>query len=149
MGAHPVACGAAGSVGGLEESGDDMMNGPLQSLGVALVAVTVAQTAPVSVGELLSDPDRFRGQPVTVRGTMSDFREHVTRRRTRYYTFDLGDGTQTVRVISYEKPRCQAGAATVEGTFDHVKWRVRVSYSYEKITAWNVTCFRGHELKMQ
>ena len=62
MEAHAVARDAASGVGGLEESGDDMMNGPLQSLGVALVAVTVAQTAPVSVGELLSDPDRFRGQ---------------------------------------------------------------------------------------
>jgi len=35
----------------------------------------------------------------------------------------------------------------VEGTFEQVKWRVRVSYSYEKITAWNVTRFRGHEPK--
>ena len=66
---------------------------------------------------------------MTVSGTMSDFREHVTRTRTPYYTFDFGDGTQTVQVVSYEKPPCQAGAAMVEGTFDHVKWRVRVSYS--------------------
>jgi len=91
------------------------MSGPLLSFGVALVAVTAAQAAPVSVGELLADPDRFRGQPVAVSGTMSRFREHVTHTRTRYYTFDFGDGTQTVRVTSYEKPQCQAGAATVEG----------------------------------
>ncbi len=123
------------------------MSGPLLSFGVALVAVTAAQAAPVSVGELLADPDHFRGQPVAVIGTMSRFREHVTRTRTRYYTFDFGDGTQTVRVTSYEKPQCQAGAATVEGTFEQVKWRVRVNYSSEKITAWNVTCFRGHEPK--
>jgi hypothetical protein len=89
------------------------MSGALLSLGVALVAVTATQAAAVSVDELLSNPDRFRGQPVTVSGTMSDFREHVTRMRTRYYTFDFGDGTQTVHVISYEKPRCQAGAARV------------------------------------
>ncbi len=112
-------------------------------LGLALIA----QAAPISVGELLSDPDRFRGQPVTVGGTMSDFREHVTRTRTRYYTFYFGDGTQTVHVVSYEKPPCQAGPAMVEGTFEQVKWRVRVSYSYEKLTAWNVTRFRGHEPK--
>jgi hypothetical protein len=105
--------------------------------------VLIAQAAPISVGELLSDPDRFRGQPVTVSGTMSDFREHVTRTRTPYYTFDFGDGTQTVHVVSYEKPPCQAGAAMVEGTFEQVKWRVRVGYSYEKTTAWNVTCFPG------
>ena len=72
---------------------------------------------------------------------MSDLRENVTRRRTRYYTFDLGDGTQTVHVISFEKPRCRAGAAMVEGTFDQAKWRARVNYSDEKITARNVVCF--------
>ena len=109
--------------------------------------VLIAQAAPVSVGELLSDPDRFRDQPVTVSGTMGDFREHVTRTRTRYYTFNLADGTQIIRVISYEKPQCQGGAATVEGTFEQVKWRVKVNYSYEKLTAWNVTCFLGHEPK--
>jgi hypothetical protein len=123
------------------------MSGPLLSFAVALVAVTAAQAAPISVGELLSDPDRFRGQPVSVSGTMSDFREHITRMRTRYYTFDFGDGTQIVRVVSYEKPQCQAGAAIVDGAFERVKWRVNVSYSYEKITAWNVTCLQGHELK--
>jgi hypothetical protein len=50
-------------------------------------------------------------------------------------------------VTSYEKPECQSGAATVEGTFEQVKRRVKVNYSYEKITAWNVTCFLGHEPK--
>ena len=112
------------------------MSGALLSLGAALVAVTAAQAAPVSVGELLSDPDRFRGQPVSVIGTMSRLREYITRRgRTPYYTFEFGDGAQTVRVISYEKPQCQAGAAIVEGTFEQVKWRVRVNYSYEEIAA--------------
>jgi hypothetical protein len=130
-------------------SGGDTMSGPLQSFGVALVAVTVAQAAPVSVGELLSGPDRFRGQPVAVIGTISRFREHVTRTRTRYYTFDFSDGTQTVRVISYEKPQCQAGAATVDGTFEQVKWRVKANYSYDEIVARNVICFRGQGPKTE
>jgi hypothetical protein len=126
------------------------MSGALLSLGAALVAVTAAQAAPVSVGELLADPDRFRGQPVSVIGTMSRLREYITRRgRTPYYTFEFGDGAQTVRVISYEKPQCQAGAAIVEGTFEQVKWRVRVNYSYEEIAARNVTCVFGHEPKMK
>ncbi len=79
------------------------MNGALLSLGVALVAVTASQAAPVSVGELLSDLDRFRDRPVIVSGTISQFREHVTRTGTRYYTFDFSDGTQTVRVTAFEK----------------------------------------------
>jgi hypothetical protein len=123
------------------------MSGALLSLGAALVAITVAQAAPLSVGELLSNPDRFRDQPVIVSGTMSHFREHVTHTGTSYYTFDFGGSTQTIRVVSFEKPRCRAGAATVEGTFEQMKWRTRVNYSYEEITAWNVICFRGHEPK--
>jgi len=130
-------------VGGVEEGGGDMLSSPLLSLGVALVAVTAAQAAPISVGELLSDPDRFRDQPVTVGGTMSNFREHVSRTGTRSYTFDFSDGTQTIHVVSYEKPQCQSGAATVEGTFEQLKWRSKVNYSYEEIKAWNVTCVRG------
>jgi hypothetical protein len=86
-----------------------MMSGALVPIGVALVAVAAAQVAPVSVGELLSNPDRFRDQPVTVSGTMSDLRENVTRQRTHYYTFDLSDGTQTVHVVSYQKPQCRGG----------------------------------------
>jgi len=35
------------------------------------------------------------------------------------YTFDLSDGMETVHVISFQKPPCQFGAATVEGTFGH------------------------------
>jgi hypothetical protein len=47
-------------------------------------------------------------------------RSAVTRTGTLYYTFD-GDDTQTVRVISIEKPQCRAEAATAEGTFQQVK----------------------------
>jgi hypothetical protein len=143
MGAHAVARGSKCGMGGAAERGGDTMRRALLSLGGALVAITVAQAAPVSVGELLSDPDRFRDRPVTVSGMMSHFREHVTHTGTPYYTFDFGDGAQTVRVISYEKPQCQAGAATVEGTFAQVKWRARVNYTYEEIAARNVICFRG------
>ena len=35
--------------------------------------------------------------------------------------------------------------ATVAGTFQQVKWRVRVNYSYEEIMARSVICFRGPE----
>jgi hypothetical protein len=128
-----------------------MMSGLLLSVGVALVAVTAAAlAAPVSLDEILSNPDRFRGQPVTVSGTISNFREHVTRKgRTPFYTFDFGNGTRTVLVISFEKPQCRAGAATVEGIFDQVKWRRRVNYSYEEITALNVICFRGDGSKTE
>jgi len=54
-----VARDATRGVGGAEEGGDDTMSSALLTLGAALVAVTAAQAAPVSVNEILSDPDRF------------------------------------------------------------------------------------------
>jgi hypothetical protein len=102
--------------------------------------VLVAQAAPLSVSELLADFDRFNGQPVTVTGTISNFRGNTLRRGGPVYTFDLSDGMDTVHVIMFAKPSCQSGAATIEGTFQGVKQRVKVTYPFEEITARNVTC---------
>jgi len=105
-------------------------------LGVMLVA----QATALSLSELLSNPDRFHMQPVTVTGTISNFRGNPLRRGGPMYTFDLSDGTGIVHVTAFAKPACQSGAATVEGTFGHAKWRVNASYSFEEITAQNVIC---------
>jgi len=105
-------------------------------LGVMLVT----QLAPHSVSELLGNADHFNGQPVTVIGTMSNFRANRLRHGGPMYTFDLSDGTGTVHVTAFVKPPCQSGAATVEGTFGHAKWRVNARYSLEEITALNVIC---------
>jgi len=132
MGTHTVACGAEGGVGGIEAGGEDGMNTTL-----ILAMVLVAQSALVSVSELVADPDRFNGQPVIVSGTISSYREGATLRGSRYYTFDLGDGTHTVVVIALGEPPCRSGAATVEGTFE--RWSVKSS-SLDEITARNVIC---------
>ena len=105
-----------------------------------LGVVLVAQAAPRSVSELLADLDRFNGQPVTVTGTMSNFRGNPLRRGGPVYTFDLRDGMETVHVTMFTKPLCQSGAATVEGTFQRMKRRGNVNDSFEEITARNVTC---------
>jgi hypothetical protein len=102
-------------------------------LGLALVA----QAAPISVSELLADPERFNGQPVMVSGLISSYREGVTSRGSRYYTFDISDGTATVLVIALGEPPCQSGAVTVEGTFE--RWAT-MSDSLDAITAQNVIC---------
>ena len=107
---------------------------------IRLGLVLIAQAAPLSVSALLGNPDRFNGQPVTVSGTMSNFRGNSLRRGSPLYTFDLGDGTETVHVISFLKPPCRSGTATVEGTFEQVKRRVNASYTYDEITARNVIC---------
>jgi len=80
-------------------------------------AVTAAQAAPVSVANSSLIPTASAASRWRQRDD-ERFREHVTRTGTRYYTFYFGDGTQTIYVVSYEKPQCQAGAATVEGTFE-------------------------------
>jgi hypothetical protein len=104
-------------------------------LGVMLVT----QLAPHSVSELLANADRFHGQPVTVIGTMSNFR--ATRlHHGGLYTFDLSDGTETVYVVAFAKPPCESGAATVEGTFETVKRRIKASDPVQEITAHNVIC---------
>ncbi len=92
-----------------------------------------------SPSAILSDPARFDGQPVTIHGTVTNLRETVSRRGNPYYTFDLNDGTRAVRVFSFGKAACRAGAATVEGTFEQVK-RVGGSTFRNEVTATQVTC---------
>ena len=101
-------------------------------LGLALAS----QAAPVSMSELLADPERFSGRPVMVSGTISSYREGATSRGSRYYTFDLSDGSETVLVIALGEPPCQSGAVTVEGTFE--RWAT--SDSLDAIKAQNVIC---------
>ncbi len=74
---------------------------------------------------------------MTVAGTMHNFRGNPLRRGGPTYTFDLDDGIATVHVISFAKPPCESGPATVEGTFAaaKIKRRVPASYSFEEITA--------------
>ena len=113
------------------------MNAVIIHLGVVLIA----QAAPLSVGELLANADRFNGQPVTVAGIISNFRGQPLRRGGAVYTFDLSDGAATVHVTMFvTKPMCHSGAAMLEGTFGQTKWRVNATYSLVEITAQAVTC---------
>src|SRR5262245_6359520 len=87
------------------------MNAPF-ILGLALIA----QAAPLSVSELLTNSDRFNGQRVTISGTMNNLRGSTWHRGTRRYTFDLGDGKGTIYIISFENPPCRSGAVYVTRT---------------------------------
>jgi len=113
---------------------------PLTNATSILGVVLVAQAAPLLVSELLTNADRFSGRPVTVIGTMSDFRANRLRHGGPLYTFDLRDGTEKVHVLAFAKPPCESGAATVEGTFETVKRRLQTSYPLQEITAHNVIC---------
>src|SRR5262249_59379051 len=68
------------------------------------------------------------------------FRANRLRHGGPVYTFDLTDGTETVHVVAFAKPPCESGAATVEGTFETVKRRIKASYPLQEFTAHNVIC---------
>jgi hypothetical protein len=110
-------------------------------INVALIhfaLVLFAQAAPGSLGELLGHPDRFSERSVRGTGTISNVREGGLRRP--YYTFDLSDGIDTIRVIAFGTPPCRSGAATVDGTFGQMKRPMRVRDSYDEIMAQSVIC---------
>jgi hypothetical protein len=111
-------------------------------LGAALTpAVAAAQAAPVSVDEILSNPDRFDGQMVTVEGTMIDLKRRVSRFGDPVYKFYLSDGNQAIRVISPGSPPCLSGAVMVEGTFAKIKRGLSVHYNV--VSASRVICRQG------
>lgn len=108
---------------------------------LVLVVVGIATAEPVrtSPREVLANADRFDGQVVTISGTITNFREAVSRRGHPYYTFDLSDGKEAVRVFSFGKSPCHSGRVTVDGTFEKVKQQGRYMFRNE-ITAITVTC---------
>src|SRR5215467_9511658 len=90
-----------------------------------LLAVTVAHAVNTAPSEILTTPDRFDGQAVTLNGIITNLRERVSLRGNPYYTFDLSDGKQAIRVFSFGKAPRRSGGATVEGTFEKVKQQGR------------------------
>jgi hypothetical protein len=105
---------------------------------IYLGLLLVAQTEYRSVSELLSHADRLHGQPVAVSGTMTNIREIVSHRGYRRYSFDLTDGTQTVKVLAYDLAPCRSGPVKLEGVFEQGKREGKVGY--DKIVASSVVC---------
>ena len=114
-------------------------------LGVALVFLLVllpgslAQAVSTSPNAILTNPDRFDGQAVTLTGTMTNLRERVSGAGNPYYTFDLSDGTRAIRVFSFGQAPCKSGQVTVDGTFQAVKRQGRYTF-HNEVTATKVTC---------
>ncbi len=106
---------------------------------LTVVIVRHASALDATPGAILANPDRFDGKAVTVRGTIANFRETISRRGNPYYTFDLSDGTGAIHVFSFGKAPCRSGPVIVEGTFARVK-QVSGRTFYNEITATQVTC---------
>jgi hypothetical protein len=97
------------------------------------------QALSASPSEILANADRFDRQPVVVTGVITNVQERVSRAGNAYYTVDLSDGEQSVRVFSFGRAPCRAGAATVEGTFEKAKQQGRYTF-HNEVTATRVLC---------
>ena len=106
---------------------------------LAVTALASAQAVSTSPSDILANPDRFDGQAITIRGTVTNLQERVSRAGNPYYTLDLRDGKQAIRIFSFGTAPCRAGTATVEGTFAKAKQQGRYTF-YNEVTATRVTC---------
>jgi hypothetical protein len=106
---------------------------------LAVTALASAQAVSTSPSDILANPDRFDGQAITIGGTVTNLQERVSRAGNPYYTLDLRDGKQAIRIFSFGTAPCRAGTATVEGTFAKVKQQGRYTF-YNEVTATRVTC---------
>jgi hypothetical protein len=106
---------------------------------LAVAALASAQAVSSTPTDILRDPDRFDGQAVTIRGALTNLQERVSRAGNPYYTIDLSDGKQAIRVFSFGTAPCRTGAATVEGTFAKVKQQGRYTF-HNEVTASSMTC---------
>ena len=77
-----------------------------------------------SPSELLGNSGFFNGKTITISGTVVNLQQGASPAGKGYYTFDLSDGAEAVHVVSTGKPRCKAGRATVDGTFDGVRRQI-------------------------
>ena len=71
---------------------------------LALLVVTLplpAWSLETSAEEILRSPDRFDGQVVTLRGTVTALRVRVSKIGNAYYTFTLRPGSQGPTVFSF------------------------------------------------
>lgn len=96
-------------------------------------ASAAAQSTATSPSEILMNANRFDGHEITVRGSIANLREHTSLVGRRSYTFDLGDGQQSVRVFASGRPPCQAGPVLVDGRFQKQQ-------AHQFILAAKVTC---------
>ena len=104
-----------------------------------LLSPLLAHALTATPAEILANPDRFDRQTVTLSGTITNLGQTVSRRGNPYYTFDLSDGRQAIRVFSFGTAPCRSGGATVDGVFEKVK-RVSGRTFYSEVTASRVTC---------
>src|SRR5437870_2623384 len=107
---------------------------------ILILAACTAHALDVSPREILENPDRFDGRPVTVSGMILNLRETISQKGNPYYTFNLSDNGSAVRVFSFGSSPCRDGSrVTVAGVFRREKHVGRYTFRNE-VDADTVKC---------
>jgi DNA polymerase III alpha subunit len=106
---------------------------------LALATSARAQAPNSSPSEILANPGQFDGKAVTITGTITNVQERISQAGNPYYTVDLSDGKQAIRVFSFGSAICLTGRATVEGTFKRVTQQAGYTF-FNEVAAMRVMC---------
>jgi hypothetical protein len=112
----------------------------LASVSVTWVLAPPARAFEATTSAILSAPERYDKQTVTLSGSVRNLSQRMSQRGNAYYTFDLQDITGRMRVFSFGQASCPEGRqATVDGTFEMVKSVGGYTF-YNEVTASRVMC---------
>lgn len=88
----------------------------------AVCALPVLAAPQVGIRAVVQDPDRYDGKVVSVVGTITAYRERVSRAGNPYTTFRLTDGEASLSVFVWERQGLRDGQRIrVTGTFAKAK----------------------------
>ncbi len=121
---------------GVKERHAMRLKGALRPLSVFILALLLLlpsrSALALTVGEILSSPDRFDQKDVTLVGTAEDVRPRVSRRGNQYTTLKLADGTGRINVFSWGKLAISSrDRVEVKGIFLKVKRVGRYTFRNE------------------
>lgn len=92
-----------------------------------------ALAADLSPSAVLKNPSQYDGQKITVTGTVSGFRTHVSHRGNAYETFKLCDASACLSVFAWgTDPRDEGATISASGKFWTVKREERYVF-YNKL----------------
>jgi len=73
---------------------------------LSLAHTPLAWAQPVSIDDIVRESTRLEGASVTVLGTLTDARTHLSKRGERQYSFQLNDRGRAIAVVSVSPPGC-------------------------------------------
>jgi hypothetical protein len=111
----------------------------LLAVGLAMLGASRHPDAvELSVSDILTSPDRYAGQPVVLKGKVTNLISKTSRKGDPRFVFDLSDGVVAIPVLAAGRPSCEKGAmATVEGRVE--VWGRRTP-AFVRVEATRVSC---------